>query len=73
MVKEFGMDMYTPLYFKGIMNKGILYGTWSSGQCSVAAWKGGAFGEEYVHVFGWLSPFAVHLKLLQLCQLATPQ
>ena len=61
------MDMYTLLYFKGITNKGILYGTWSSGQCSVAAWTGGGFGEEHVHVFVWLSPFAVNLKLLQHC------
>ena len=26
---------------------------------------GGEFGREWIHVHVWLSPFAVHLKLLQ--------
>ena len=26
---------------------------------------GGEFGGEWIHVYGWLSPFAVHLKLPQ--------
>ena len=28
---------------------------------------GGEFGEEWIHVYMWLSPFAVHLKLSQHC------
>ena len=27
----------------------------------------GGFGEEWIHVCVWLSPFAVHLKLSQHC------
>ena len=34
---------------------------------SVAAWMGGEFGEEWIHVYVWLSPFAAHLKLPQYC------
>jgi len=29
----------------------------------VAAWMGGEFGGEWIHVYVCLSPFAVHLKL----------
>jgi len=32
-------------------------------QCYVAAWMGVEFGAEWIHVYGWLSPLAVHLKL----------
>ena len=28
---------------------------------------GGEFGGEWIHVFVWLSPFIVHLKLPQHC------
>ena len=34
----------------------------NSSQCHVAAWLGGEFGREWIHVYAWLSPFAVHLK-----------
>ena len=33
----------------------------------VVAWKGGAFGGEWIHVYTWLSPFALPLKLPQHC------
>ena len=36
----------------------------NSALCHVAAWMGGEFGGEWIHVYAWLSPFAVHLKLL---------
>ena len=39
----------------------------NSAQCHVAAWMGGEFGGEWIHVYVWLSPFAVHLKLSQHC------
>ena len=29
----------------------------------MAAWMGGEFGGEWIHVYMWLSPFAVYLKL----------
>ena len=41
--------------------------TWNSAQCSEAAWMGEEFGGEWIHIYVWLSPFAVHLKLSQHC------
>ena len=64
-VREFGMDTYTLLYLKWITNKDLLYSTENSAQRYMAAWTGGEFGGEWIHVHVWLSPFAVHLKLSQ--------
>ena len=69
-VREIGMDMYTLLYLKSITNKDILYSTWNSVQCYVAAWMGGDFGGKWVHVYVWLSPFTVCLKQSQCCESA---
>ena len=66
---EFGMDMYTLLCLKWITNKDLLYSTGNSAQCYVAAWMGGEFGGEWIHVYVCLSPFAIHLKLSQHCLL----
>ena len=55
------------LYLKWITNKDQLYSTENFAQCYVAASMRGEFGAEWIHVYVWLSPFAVHLKLLQLC------
>ena len=60
-VREFGLDMYTLLYLKWITNKVLLYCTGTSVQCYVAAWLGEEFGGEWIHVYVWLSTFAVHL------------
>ena len=38
---------------------------WNSPQCYVAAWMEEEFGGEWIHVYVWLNPFAVHLKLSQ--------
>ena len=35
-VREFGMDMDTLLYLKGITNKDLLYRTWNAAKCYVA-------------------------------------
>ena len=59
-VKDLGMDMYTLLYLKWITNKDLLYSTGNSVQCHVAAWMGGEFAGEWIHVYVWLNPFAVH-------------
>ena len=37
---------------------------WNPAQCYVPAWMGGGFGEELIHVYVWLSAFAIHLKTL---------
>ena len=66
-VREFGMDMYTLLYFKWITNKDLLNSTGNSAQCYVAAWMGGEFGGEWISVYVWLNPFTVHPKLSQHC------
>ena len=44
----------------------LLYSTWNSDPCYVAAWVGGEFGGEWMHGYGWLSPFTVPLKLTTL-------
>ena len=61
------MVMYTLLYLKSITKKDLLYSTWNSAQCYVAGWMVGEFGKEGIHVYVWLSPFDVHLKLSQHC------
>ena len=43
---DLGMDMYTLLYLTWITNKDLLYSSWNSAQCYVAAWIGGEFGRE---------------------------
>ena len=55
-VREFGMDRYTLLYLTWITNQNLLYSTWNSAQCYVAAWMGGGFPGEWTHVYQWLSP-----------------
>ena len=57
--------MYPLLYLKWIIKNDLLYSTGNSAQCYVAAWMGGEFGEEWIHVYVWLSPFTVYLKLSQ--------
>ena len=64
--------MSTLLYLKLITNKDLLYSTWNSAQCYVAAWMGGEFGREWIHVYVWLSPF-IQLKLLQCRKSSTLQ
>ena len=32
-------------------NKDLLYSTWKSAQCDVAAWTEGEFGGEWIHVW----------------------
>ena len=63
-LREFGMDVYTQLYLKWMINQVLAYSTQDSAQCYVAAWMGAEFGGEWIHVYIWLSPFVVHLKLL---------
>ena len=57
--------MNTLLYFKWITKKDLLDSTGKSAQGYVAAWMGREFGEEWIHIYVWLSTFAVHLKLSQ--------
>ncbi|CAM9781916.1 unnamed protein product [Rangifer tarandus platyrhynchus] len=66
-------DMNTLLYLKQLTNKDLLCGTRGSAQCYVAAWVGGEFWREWIHVYVRLGPFAVLLKLSQHCELAIPQ
>ena len=39
------------LYLKWIISKDPLYSTWNFAQCYVAAWMGGEFGGEWIHVY----------------------
>jgi len=44
-VREFGMDIQTAI-FKMDNQQDLLYSTWNSAQCYVAAWMGEEFGRE---------------------------
>ena len=61
------MDMDTLLYLTWRTHKGLLSSTGNSAQCHVAAWMGGEFGGEGIHVYVGLSPFAVRPKQSQHC------
>ena len=71
-VWESGMDIHTPLDFKWITNKDLLYSTGNSTQCYVVAWKGAGFGGKWIHVYVGLSPLALHLKLHNIVNCYTP-
>ena len=51
------------MQYNRITNKDLLSSTGNSAQCYVAAWMGGEFGGEWIHVYVWLSLFAVHHNL----------
>ena len=72
-VREPGVDMDTLLDLTWRASKDLLSSTGDSAQCHVAAWMGGEFGGEGIHVYVWLSSFAVHLRLSQHCQSTVPQ
>ena len=57
------MNMHTLLYLRWVTNKVLWYSTGNSAQCYVADWMGGEFGGRWIHVYIWLSPLTVHLKL----------
>ena len=57
----------SPLCLEWIANKVLMYSTWNSAVCSVVAWTGGGFRGEWICVYVWLNPFAVHPKLSQYC------
>ena len=43
------------LCLKWITNKDLWCSTWNSAQCYVAAWMGGEFGGDWIHLYVWLS------------------
>ena len=48
-------------------SQGVWDGQVHTARCYVAAWMGGGFDGERIHIYVWLSLFAVHLNLLQHC------
>ena len=50
-VREFGNNMYILLYLKWMTNKALLYSTGNFTQYYLAAWMGGEFGGEWIHVY----------------------
>ena len=56
------LPVHTAIFKRGT-NKDIKELT----RCHAAAWMEGEFGREWTHVYVWLNPFAVHLKLSQHC------
>ena len=66
-VREFRIDMGILLCLKWKTHKDLLYSTENSAQCYVAAWMGGEFGGDWMHVYVRLSSLAAYLKLSQHC------
>ena len=58
------MDMYTLLCLIRVTNKDLLYSTGNSAQCHVAAWMGGKFGGEWIHVLCMAEPLCCPLKTI---------
>ena len=52
---------------KWVTHRDLLYSTWKSAQCNMAAWMRGELGVEWIHVYVWLSHSAVHLNPSQHC------
>ena len=50
-VRELGVDMDTLLYLTWRTSKDLLDSTGNSAQRHVAAWMGGEFGGEWIHVY----------------------
>ena len=50
-VRESGMDMDTLLCLTWRTSKDLLDSTGNSAQCHVAAWLGGEFRGEWIHVY----------------------
>ena len=62
----------TLLYLTWITNKDLLYIAQET-LLNVMCKDGKGFGGEWINIYIWLSPFAIHLKLPQHRQLAIPQ
>ena len=52
------------MQYNRITNKDLLSSTGNSAQCYMAAWMGGEFVGEWIHVYVWLSHFPVHPKTI---------
>ena len=65
LVREFGIDRYTLLYLKWITNKDLLHMELCGMLCGSLDGRG-VWG-RWIHVYVWLSPFTVRLKLTQRC------
>ena len=50
-VREFGMDMDTLLCLTWRTSKDLPDSSGTSAPCHVAAWMGGEFGGEWIHVY----------------------
>ena len=52
-VRDLEVDVYTLLYLKWIANKELLYSTWNSAQCYVAAgWERGLGKNGDMYMYG---------------------
>ena len=61
---QLGMDVDTRLCLTWRTSKDLLHISGNSAPCHVAAGMGGG---EWIAVYVWLNPFAVHLKLSHHC------
>ena len=69
---EYLFKLLSLVYLKQITNNDLLHSTENPVQCYVVAWMGELLGGEWIPVYVWRGPFAIHLKLSQHCPLAIP-
>ena len=63
LVREFGIHVYTLLYIKWVASKDLLR---NSGNSTLGgSLDGRGSGGQWIHVYLWLSPLNVRLKLSQ--------
>ena len=68
--QEFGINIYTLIYIKQVIDKDLLYSTGNSTQYSVITYMGKESEKEWIYVYVQLNHLAVHLKLTQHCKSA---
>ena len=65
MIRKGGINTHTLLCLEWMANGDLLCSTGNSDQCQEAAWMGGEFGREWIHIHVRLCCFAMHMKLSQ--------
>ena len=65
---DIGIDIYTLLHMKHVVNKDLLYSTGNASQHSVMTYMGIESKQEWIHAQAWLSHVSIQQKLTQHCK-----